>query len=155
MLEHRMLLSHNFNVDAEVISPLSPEEFTQVFTKGLREYPQIKCRQVNHPHWIVEVIFTAEDFSPQQVGELCAQALADKRQQQGVTSLPDILILGGVKTTPATSNVPDALQPGNWGVDVVETPSGTQFLREIGWQNTIAQHPLENIFKVELKAVNP
>jgi hypothetical protein len=151
MLEHRMLLSHNFNVSSEAISPLSLEEFTAVFQEGLAEDTQIKCRQVNHPHWMVEIVFDKDSFSPQQVGELCAKALAGKRQQQGIAIDYEILILGGVKTTPATSNAPDALQTGDWGVDVVETPSGTEFLQAIAWENTITQHLPENIFKVELK----
>jgi hypothetical protein len=151
MLEHRMLLSHNFNVSPEAIPTLSLEEFAAVFSEGLDEYPQIKCRQVNHPHWMVEIMFDKDRFSPQQVGELCAKALADKRQQQGINIDYEILILGGVKTTPATSNAPDALQTGNWGVDVVETPSGAEFLQAIAWENTISQHLQENIFKVELK----
>ncbi|PSB04910.1 DUF2656 domain-containing protein [Merismopedia glauca CCAP 1448/3] len=155
-----MLLSHNFNVYPETIPPLSTEEFALTFVEGLREYTKIKCRKVDHPHWMAEIIFSRDDFSPQQVGELCAQALVKKRQEQGVETdaetgiMYEILILGGVKTTPATSNAPDALQPGNWGVDVVETASGADFLQVIAWENTITQHPPENIFKVELKPKN-
>ncbi|MCY7283047.1 MAG: DUF2656 domain-containing protein [Cyanobacteria bacterium CAN_BIN43] len=53
-----------------------------------------------------------------------------------------------IKTTPATSDSLDALQPGNWGVDVVETTSAAKFLEAIAWETTVAQKPGESIFKV-------
>ncbi len=145
-----MLLSHNFDVATDIVPALSREEFTKVFQEGLTADKNIKCRPVNNPHWIVEVLFSPEEFSPQQVGKLCAEALAQKRQKQS-SSIPEILILGGIKTTPPTSNSPDALQPGEWGVDVVETLDSKAFLQAIAWDATIAQKPADSIFKVELK----
>ncbi|WP_242046047.1 MULTISPECIES: DUF2656 domain-containing protein [Calothrix] len=149
----RMLLSHNFNVSPDTIPALSREEFVEVFQSGLSAHENLKCRLVNHPHWTVEILFPTNEFSPQQVGELCAQALAEKRrlQQLSTGNKPEILVLGGIKTTPPTSDSPDALQPGNWGVDVVETASGEAFLQAIAWDATIAQKPADSIFKVELK----
>lgn len=149
----RMLLSHNFDVSPDTIPALSREEFAEVFQSGLSAYKNLQCRLVNHPHWTVEILFPTNEFSPQQVGELCAQALADKRQSQQlkVDTMPEILVLGGIKTTPPTSDSPDALQPGNWGVDVVETRSGEVFLQAIAWDATIAQKPSDSVFKVELK----
>lgn len=149
----RMLLSHNFNVATDIVPALSREEFAEVFIEGLANHKQIKCRLVDNPHWIVEVLFLTEEFLPQQVGELCANALLEKRrtQRSHSASIPEILVLGGIKTTPATSNSPDALQPGNWGVDVVETLSSEAFLQAIAWDSTIAQKPADSIFKIELK----
>lgn len=149
----RMLLSHNFDVDLDTIPALSREEFAEVFQSGLSAYEHLQCRLVNHPHWTVEILFPTNEFSPQQVGELCAKALAEKRQSQQLSAdmNPEILVLGGIKTTPPTSDSPDALQPGNWGVDVVETHSGETFLQAIAWDTTIAQKPAESVFKVELK----
>ncbi|MBD2355196.1 DUF2656 domain-containing protein [Tolypothrix sp. FACHB-123] len=148
-----MLLSHNFNVSSETIPALSREEFAEVFKSGLSAYENLKCRLVNHPHWTVEILFPTNEFSPQQVGKLCAQALAEKRQSQQLSAetIPEILVLGGIKTTPPTSDSPDALQPGNWGVDVVETNSGEAFLQAIAWDATIAQKPADSVFKVALK----
>jgi len=148
----RMLLSHNFNVSPDVVPPLSKEEFVEVFRLGLSAYSSCQCRLVNHPHWIMEILFSTSELSPQQVGELCAQAMLDKRQtaSSGETALPNILVLGGIKTTPATSDSPDALQPGNWGVDVVETPSSKSFLQSISWDTTIANKPADSFFKIEL-----
>lgn len=147
-----MLLSHNFDISPNVLPALSREEFAQVFRLGLSAQPNLHCRLINHPHWTVEILFTTPEFSAQQVGELCAQALAEVRLPQ-ITSgtQPEILILGGLKTTPPTSNSPNALQPGEWGVDVVETPSGNAFLQAIAWETTIAQKPPDSIFKVARK----
>lgn len=139
----RMLLSHNFNISNEVVPALSRPEFTAVFT-GVGE--QIQCQAVDSPHWIVELLFPANVYSPQQVGLLCAQALASQRHP---TAKLEILILGGLKTTPPTSDSPAALQPGDWGVDVVETADGAEFLRSIDWNKMIADKPPENIFRIE------
>ncbi|WP_236144161.1 DUF2656 domain-containing protein [Nostoc sp. CMAA1605] len=151
----RMLLAHNFNVADDSVPALSKEEFAAVFQVGLSTYKNLQCRLVNHPHWTVEILFPTDEFSPEQVGKLCAQALAEKRRSQPAKTarLPEILVLGGIKTTPPTSDSPDALQPGNWGVDVVETNSGAAFLQGIAWDSTIAQKPADSIFKVELKEI--
>ncbi|MEL6381635.1 MAG: DUF2656 domain-containing protein, partial [Cyanobacteria bacterium J06626_18] len=148
----RMLLSHNFDVSPNDFPPLSREAFTEVFRAGLNAYELIQCQQVNHPHWIVEIRFPADALSPSQVGELCAKALGDKRRSPPPNNaIPHILILGGLKSTPPTSNSPDTLQPGDWGVDVVETPDGEAFLQKIAWDTTVSQRPADTVFKVELK----
>jgi hypothetical protein len=146
-----MLLSHNFDLSPDVLPALSREEFAQVFQSGLSAQPNLHCRLIQHPHWTVEILFAVPEFSAQQVGELCAQALAEGRSPH-ITSgaKPEILVLGGLKTTPPTSNSPDALQPGEWGVDVVETSSGDAFLQGIAWETTIAQKPPDSIFKVAI-----
>ena len=148
-----MLLSHNFDISAIAVPSLSREEFAEVFRLGLSDRPSCQTRLIEHPHWIAEILFDRNQFSPQQIGEFCAIALHHKRISQGVTpeNLPEILVLGGVKTTPPTSNSPDALQTGDWGVDVVETLSGDNFLKGINWEATIASKPSNQIFKVDLK----
>ena len=145
-----MLLSHNFNVTPDTAPVLSREEFAQVFSDGFGDRPSCKTRLIGHPHWIVEILFDGDQFSPQQIGEFCAQALADKRSSQDVSS-SEILVLGGLKTTPPTSSSPDALQTGDWGVDVVETLVVETFLQGISWETTIASKPVAEIFKVVFK----
>ncbi|MBI4783939.1 MAG: DUF2656 domain-containing protein [Oscillatoriophycideae cyanobacterium NC_groundwater_1537_Pr4_S-0.65um_50_18] len=145
-LQGRLLLSHNFDVPPDLVPALSREEFVDVFRLSLPE--ALSCRQVNNPHWIVEILFPTAEYSPSQVGELCAQALANKRRTG--SAIPEILVLGGIKTTPPTSDSPDSLQPGDWGVDVVETRSGEAFLQAIAWEATVAQKPADSIFKVAL-----
>ena len=146
-----MLLSHNFDVPSDIVPTISREEFAEVFRIGLGDRPSCQTRLVNHPHWTVEILFDHTLFTPSQIGEFCAQALADKRLSQGIEpqSLPEILVLGGIKTTPPTSDSPDALQTGDWGVDVVETLVGDTFLKGIAWDATISSKPIEEIFKVE------
>ncbi len=144
----RMLLSHNFDLAPDIIPALSRAEFAAVFAEGLSA--DLKCRPVDNPHWIVEILFPVAQFSPAQVGKLCAHALAAKRRSQVDRPLPAILVLGGLKTTPPTSSSPEALQPNQWGVDVVETLSAQDFLQAIAWETTIAQKPSDSIFKVEL-----
>jgi Protein of unknown function (DUF2656) len=143
----RMLLSHNFNLIDERVPMLSRESFSTIFIEGLMD-ALIQCRLIDHPHWVVEVCFGAE-LSPVQVGERCAQVLRDTRktQQPKPEQLPVILVLGGLKTTPATSPLP-ALQPGEWGVDVVETASAELFLQEIGWAESVVARSPDTVFKV-------
>lgn len=150
----RMLLSHNFDISEEIFPELTREEFTSVFVDGLSQQNKINCRLVNNPHWIVELLFPVEEFSPNKVGEICAQALLQKRLTQKPidVSMPDILILGGMKTTPAISFSSDSLQPGEWGVDVVETLSSKQFLDALQWETVIADKPINSVFKIELQA---
>ncbi|WP_309740576.1 MULTISPECIES: DUF2656 domain-containing protein [unclassified Chamaesiphon] len=144
----RMLLSHNFDIMDPNVPVLSREAFTQIFVEGFTDRPEVQCRQINNPHWILEVVAPA-NASPQQLGEKCAQILAQSRSQSIGKLDFDILILGGIKTTPATSNNPDALQPNQWGVDVVETKSGAHFLQSIDWDGTISGKSADSIFKAE------
>jgi hypothetical protein len=146
----RMLLSHNFDLADEKVPALSREAFTQLFIDGFTVMPEVKCRQVDNPHWIVEIICPANFHTPAQIGTQCAQILASSRLNSLGAVNFDILILGGIKTTLATSDSPDALQLNQWGVDVVETKSSAQFLRSINWAETIARKPPDSIFKVEL-----
>jgi hypothetical protein len=144
-----MLLSHNFDIADAKVPALSREALAQLFSDGFASQPEVACRQVDNPHWVVEIICPTELLSPQQVGEHCARILAESRTVALGSIDFDILVLGGIKTTPATSSSPDALQPNQWGVDVVETRSSTQFLQSIGWESTIASKPPASIFKVE------
>ena len=146
----RMLLSHNFDISSDIVPALSREEFAQLFIDGLQDLA--KCRLVNNPHWIVEVLFDSDKYSAAQMGEYCANTLAKLRSNQinNTEKKPHILILGGIKTTPPMSSSPDSLQTGEWGVDVVETADGDTFLNGIGWEKMIVGKPEESIFKVEL-----
>jgi Protein of unknown function (DUF2656) len=136
----RMLLSHNFNLSPDRLPVLSREQFAAVFRS--MDSP---TRLIDHPHWIVEVRF--EHLTPLQVGDQVLKALMAFRRTQTAEE-PDFLVLGGIKTTPPTSADPEALQPGEWGVDVVETESGEAFLSAIEWETTIAAKSPDTIFKV-------
>ncbi|MFM7218770.1 MAG: DUF2656 domain-containing protein [Nodosilinea sp.] len=146
----RLLLSHNFDVSPELVPPLNREEFAAVFRDHLQIHDGISCQRIDHPHWIVDIRFPMDQLLPSQVGEWCAQALAQKRRSQNLDATPRTLVLGGLKTTPATSNAPGALQPGEWGVDVVETISTEDFLQKINWEATVSQRSPETAFKIEI-----
>lgn len=149
----RMLLSHNFDISNELVPELSPEEFISTFIDGLKSYSDITCSGVINPHWMVEILFDPNQRSPREVGELCAQALLKKRQNQQGNNLSsfNILALGGLKTTPPLSTSSTSLQPGEWGVDIVETVSAENFLKDIDWEVKTASKSPERIFKVELQ----
>ncbi|NJN87293.1 MAG: DUF2656 domain-containing protein [Leptolyngbyaceae cyanobacterium SL_7_1] len=144
-----MLLSHNFDIPDRSVPQLSRADFATLFIHGFTPHPTLLCRLIDHPHWIVEVLFPPQDYSPSQIGELCAAILATHRRSLSA-QLPNILVLGGIKSTPPTSDSPTALQPGQWGVDVVETLSAVQFLAGIGWESAISDKPSNTVFKVEL-----
>lgn len=147
----RMLLSHNFDLPIDLLPALSRAQFSDVFCLGLAGERRLQCKPVEHPHWITEILFPTVEFSPQQVGVLCAEALATQRQLHLAqpSPQPTILILAGLKTTPPTSDSPTALQPGDWGVDVVETLSSQAFLQSIAWDATIATKAPDSVFKIE------
>jgi hypothetical protein len=130
----RMLLSHNFDLINDYRVPqLSREDFTQVFIDGFSSHPEIRCRQIfTSVHWIVEIVCPADFLTPQLR-----------------TVDFDILILGGTKTTAPTSDSPEALLPGQWGVDIVETKSGAAFLQSIDWDGTVAGKSVDTTFKAE------
>jgi Protein of unknown function (DUF2656) len=141
----RFLLSHNYSITPEIALPLTVEAFCQVFV-GLKA-AQVKA--LNHPHWRCEILID-HAADPQTIGESLAAALVTyrKTQLQGVVS-HQILALGGLKTTPATSTSPEALQPGEWGVDMVETIDADAFLAALGWEKLIADKPATEIFQVQ------
>lgn len=149
----RMLLSHNFDLYNNELPKLTKEQFAQIFIEGFKAQQQITCSLIDNPHWLVEIIYPHEEMSAQQLGEQCSQILLQARQSQKLASqkMPDILILGGKKTTPAMGTSPTSLQPGEWGVDVVETAEEQIFLQAIKWEEMIVQKPVENIFKITVK----
>lgn len=151
-LTGRMLLSHNYQSSEEIVPSLDRAAFADVFIEGLQSVGDIECRVLpeSSPHWLVEVLF-ADEITPHQVGEQVAKTLAEKRKTQRVSSdkpLPDTLVLGGLKSTPATS--PTGLQPGEWGVDIVEVTPAAMFLELLDWDKTVAQRSPDTFFKVEI-----
>jgi hypothetical protein len=142
-----MLLSHNFALSDHNVHPLSREEFAVVFSQGLDIQVGIDAQLIDNPHWIVEVRYETSRYSPIEVGQLCADTLAQYRianQSAGFY----VMTLGGLKTTAPTGG-PSALQTGEWGVDVVETQSPPEFLEEINWERLTAAKSSESVFKIE------
>jgi len=147
----RMLLSHNYNLSNNELPALNREEFSQVFIDGLQDKPKIQCRLIENPHWVVEIMFPTATFEPREIGQMCGAILTSYRKGNQTDSklTIDTLILGGKKTTPATSSSATSLQTGEWGVDVVETASADLFLASINWDSMIADKPSDGIFKID------
>ncbi len=129
----RMLLSHNFAIAQDDVPEISRETFATTIGEGLSGYSDLACAPIENPHWIVEVLFNPMVRSPRQVGELCAQALASCRlgQKSEHSAAFYVVALGGIKTSPGVGPSPTSLQVGQWGVDVIETPSVENFLKGI------------------------
>ena len=146
----RMLLSHNCTLPEGQVASLSRDAFAQVFIDGLKAHRDIQCSPVENPHWMVEVLFDPKQKSPTQVAELCAQSLGDQRLSEPDRAVDSytVMLLGGIKSTPAMGTSPMSLQPGEWGVDVVETVTPDQFLAGLNWDTVTASKPSEQIFKV-------
>lgn len=144
----RMLLSHNCTLPAGQVATLSRDQFANVFIEGLKSHGDIQCSLIENPHWVVEVLFDGEQKSPTDVAALCAQSLGSQRSAEPEQSSHTVMLLGGLKTTPAKGPSPTSLQPGQWGVDVVETVSPDQFLAGLNWDAVTASKPPEEIFKV-------
>ena len=129
----RMLLSHNCTLPPDRLLSLSRTDFGNVFIEGLKSYTDCQCCLIDNPHWIVEIIFDGQQKSPTEIAELCAQCLSSHRSAEQIKR-PDnhtIMLLGGMKTTPAVRNSPTSLQLSEWGVDVVETLAPEQFLADL------------------------
>ena len=145
-----MLLSHNFDLRHSELPALKREDFAQVFIDGLEGKEGVKCSYIQNPHWVVEIIFPTDKYEPKAIGQMCGEILTSKRNQQSEGKLTtDTLILGGRKTTPATSMSPTSLHTGEWGVDVVETAQANAFLASINWDKLSADKPSDGIFKLE------
>ena len=147
----RILLSHNFNLRNNELPALVREDFAGVFIDGLQGKENIQCSYIQNPHWVVEILYPTAEFEPREIGQMCGEILTSKRRsQQSDSKLPtDTLILGGRKTTPATTMSPTSLQIGEWGVDVVETAQANIFLQDIAWEKMTADKPSDDIFKIE------
>jgi hypothetical protein len=144
----RFLLSHNFNIPTTLAPALTVDEFCAAFATYLDQHLAAPCTvaPINHPHWRCEVTVEAP---PIAVGQALVAALGQARSQQLHGSIAyQILALGGLKTTPATSPDPTALQPGEWGVDVVETLDPQAFLTTLGWDKLVAGRSADEMFQV-------
>jgi hypothetical protein len=144
----RFLLSHNYNIAATLAPALTGSEFGTAFATHLGQRLGVPCQvtSIAHPHWRCEVLAAA---APIVVGQALVAALSQFRSQQlGGAIAYQILALGGLKTTPATSPDPTALQRGEWGVDVVETLDAQEFLTNLGWDQLIAGRSADAMFQV-------
>lgn len=146
----RMLLSHNCTLPQDQVHLLSRMDFANVFIEGLKPHTDCQCCLIENPHWIVEILFDGQQKTPTEIATLCAQILSSHRAAEQSNSLGNhtVMLLGGVKTTPALGPSPTSLQTGEWGVDVVETLSPEEFLAGLNWEAVVKGKSSEQIFKV-------
>ena len=147
----RMLLSHNCTLPEGTVLSLSREDFAEVFIKGLQNSSNIQCTLIENPHWIVELVFSSDHYSPADIADQCAQGLASFRSADTTHQASNqhkVMLLGGLKTTPAAGSSPTSLQQGEWGVDVVETLNPDAFLQGMNWDAAIATKAPDQVFKV-------
>jgi Protein of unknown function (DUF2656) len=145
MLPMRFLLSHNHNIPESVAPALTPAAFSTVFQTHLAGHlGDAIVSPIDHPHWRCAVETTA---APEAVGQALGSALKQARSTNGPIAY-QILALGGLKTTPATAPDPNALQPGEWGVDVVETLDAVAFFADLGWDKLTAGRSADELFQV-------
>ncbi len=146
----RMLLSHNCVLPEGQVLSLSRQDFATVFAEGLQSHAGIQCGPIDNPHWMVEIIFDGQQYTPMAIAELCGHSLGSHRSAEQPKSITQftVMLLGGMKTTPAVGSSPTSLQTGEWGVDVVETVSPDVFLTGMNWETVIKDKPSEQIFKV-------
>ena len=74
------------------------------------------------------------------------QAWRHFREASGIKTNFIILALGGRKDGAANPN--SLLQPGAWGVDVVETEDSAEFLKAVNWNNLKEGRPLDAVFEI-------
>ena len=142
----RLLLSHNHNIPDTLAPALSNDQFCEAFAATLTPADGWTVTSIPHPHWQCAV---TTDKPTSEVGPALVKALIAYRQTQlQADPTYKVLALGGLKTSPPTSDSPHALQPGEWGVDIVETIDAEAFLAEINWDTLSAARPADGIFKV-------
>ncbi len=144
----RFLLSHNYNISPTLAPALTVDEFCGAFATHLSQHLAVPCQvaPIAHPHWRCEIIVASP---PIAIGQALVSALSQARSVQlGQPIAYQILALGGLKTTPAASPDPMALQLGEWGVDVVETLDPPGFLANLGWDKLIANRSTAEMFQV-------
>jgi hypothetical protein len=149
LLMSRMLLSHSFDIPEGIVPWLGTDEIAAAFLGALGSYSGLVCRSLDHsPYWMLEIRFPCAVLPPRRLGEACARALIQKRHQLQPQQWlhPTVLVYGAKKTSPARSTSPDALQLGDWGVNVVETASAAKLLQAIDKESNRSQKPADSFF---------
>jgi len=135
------IVSHNLQVASEAVPPVSASDLADAFTKHSDLFTVSQA--LSHSHWLVrlESLLSASDMAAELV-----KAWKRYRQSENHNSDHYWLALGGRKDTPAMPGSP--LQPGSWGVDVVECHEPEKFLQEINWPALKSARAAEAVFEI-------
>ena len=134
------VLSHNLQVNSATLPPLSARELAdglQANSERIRS-----SEALDHPHWLVMLV---ADGSASEVADDLLSAWRALRAARGEDSDHHLLALGGRKDSAGAPGSP--LQPGAWGVDVVETINGDAFLQAINWAGLKEGRPADGVFE--------
>ena len=135
------IVSHNLQVASEAVPPLSASDLAEAFIKNSDVFTVSQA--LSHSHWLVRL---ESLLSPSEMAEEVVKAWKRYRQSGNQNSDHYWLALGGRKDTPTMPGSP--LQPGNWGVDVVECHDPEKFLQEINWSALKSARPAEAVFEI-------
>jgi hypothetical protein len=128
----RIFLSHKVDFEDHTYPLLTQEEFAQVFIEGFIKYSQITCTLINYSSWIVKISYPQNKFSPQDLGKMCAQALAKKRLSEKPVDyqIPDIIVLGEMQNISflKDSNI---WENDDWFLTIIETKNGEKLMKNI------------------------
>ena len=80
--QERMLLSHNFNIQDNLVPKLSWEEFASYLIDELNTYTHTNCSRINNHHSIIEILFDKHQQSPISLATLRIKTLAARPKVQ-------------------------------------------------------------------------
>jgi hypothetical protein len=136
------LLSHNLQLQSPSVPPWEGMELAE----GLQRLcSHITSAEVlSHPHWRIRIEASVDPF---ELARELVEGWGLLRSEYGHDVDHSILALGGRKDTPSAPGSP--LEPGAWGVDIVETADAKGFLEAINWEGLKASRPVDGVFEVE------
>ena len=137
------VLSHNPQVYSQSLPSLSATDLADGLAAQTTQ--DIQASGLEHPHWKVKV---ESSLPPNDLAQEILQSWRRLRTSSGIKTDFTILALGGRKDGVATPN--SLLQPGAWGVDIVETHDTAEFLKSINWSNLKAGRPDDALLRIFL-----
>ena len=135
------IVSHNLQVASEAVPPLSASDLAEAFIKNSDVFTVSQA--LSHSHWLVRL---ESILSPSEMAEEVVKAWKRYRQSGNQNFDHYWLALGGRKDTPTMPGSP--LQPGNWGVAVVECHEPEKFLQDINWPALKSARPVDAVFEI-------
>ena len=135
------IVSHNLQVTSKAVPPLSASDLADAFIKNSDVFTVSQA--LSHSHWLVRL---ESSLNASDMAEEVVKSWKRYRESEDQDSDHYWLALGGRKDTPAMPGSP--LQPGNWGVDVVECHEPEKFLQEINWPALKSARPADAVFEI-------
>jgi len=135
------VVSHNLQVRSEALPSLRPDLLAEPLHANSQHISA--AEPLEHPHWLVRI---ESGLEASALAVELTHAWRAMRKTMGHGADHELLALGGRKDSPGMPGSP--LQPGSWGVDVVETQDGDAFLKAINWDGLKQGRPEDGVFEV-------